>query len=951
MWMATAAAVALLTTATAAGAEAQDRRISIPAEDASASLPALARQSGLQVFAPADAVRGVRTNFVNGTFTPMEALNRLLQGTGLRAIPTGENTVTIRRGEAPQADNTAAPAKEAAPEQTATVGEVVVTGTRIKRPGFDTLEAALSTSSKEIEQRGYDNIADALQDTPGFGIPGSSALADGQARGTIAQSYANFLGLGSQRTLTLVDGQRFVSGNLAQTSASNASPGDQVDLNSIPVGLIDHVETVAIGGAPVYGSDAIAGTINIILKDHFDGLQMTAQYGLDEKNGDGQSGHVSVLAGHNFDGGKGNVVFSAEFDQQDGLLYSSRSGLLYHFPNPADTGPNDGIPANIIVGNVGFPFVTEGGLPYDGNILNYPGINYPPFTNAGGNYIHDASGHPLMFDKSGNLVPFNVGTVVSGALGGALPLYATGGDGVNAADHFALLSPTKRALFNFNGHYDFDNGVRFFWESSYAHTEARVTSDITSMDAPNLISAGQYTLNFSVNNPYLTAADKAILMASYNDDPLLGPLTTFQLSRNMNDIVDSIPATNLNNTYRIVGGFKGDYHPWGLNWHWDVSANYGAAYSLATSPFINPTNLLLAADAVSGPGGSIVCASGGNCVPIDLFGEHNFSAAAAKYVTMIGHAQNLNTQFDLQANLSGDTPWRIGGANPISFATGVEHRREDSTYSPDATWQLGDPLDGIPGYGPVSGHFDTYEIYAETLVPLVSPSQDLPLIKSAEYDGAIRYVDHSITGGATTWSSGGRIQPRLPGWGDGLVFRGVFTHSIRSPAIAEFDLTPSGILEPLVDPCDANQVGLGPNPTVRRANCTAALAPYGLTPAIFHQTTDALSQQGEDEGNRNLKNETADSWSVGFVYQPTLAPRFRLSLDYNSINLKNAIELLDINQELEQCYDSTSYPNNPICGAFTRLSPATLSSDPKHRVVGGVAPRVIERNIKTPTQD
>ncbi|HWE44585.1 MAG TPA: TonB-dependent receptor [Caulobacteraceae bacterium] len=962
VWLATAAAAGLLAaTASAASAEAQDKRITIPAEDATASIPALARQSGLQVFAPTDAVRGVRTNPVNGSYSPMDALNRLLAGTGLHAVQTGDNAVTIRRGDAPdgQAQQTNGAQSGSPPESaTKTVGEVVVTGTRIKRAGFDTLEAALSTSSKEIEQRGYENIADALQDTPGFGVPGSSPLADGQARGTIGQSYANFLGLGSQRTLTLVDGQRFVSSNLAQTSASNASPGDQVDLNTIPVGLIDHVETIAIGGAPVYGSDAIAGTVNIILKEHYEGLQMGAQYGFDEKNSDGVNGRVSLLAGHNFDGGKGNVVFSAEYNQQDGLVYGSRSGLLYHFANPADTGPSDGIPAQIIVGNVTFPFVTEGGLPYNdvGGALNYPGITYPPYTNAHGNYIQNASGQPLQFDKSGNLVPFNVGTVVSGALGGALPLYAVGGDGVNAANHFALLSPTKRALFNFNGHYDLDNGVRFFWESSYAHTEAKVTSDITSMDAPNLISAGAYTLNFSVNNPYLSATDRGILTASYNNNPLLGPVTTFQLSRNMNDIVDSIPATNLDNVYRIVAGFKGDTHPWGLDWHWDASVNYGAAYSLATSPFINPTNLLLAINAVQTPSG-IACASGGSCVPIDLFGQNNFSTAAAKYVTMIGHAENLNTQLDLQANISGATGLHIGGADPISFAAGVEHRREDSAYNPDKTWELGDPLDGIPGYGPVSGHFDTYEIYGETLIPLISPSQDNPLIKKAEFNGAIRYVDHSLTGGATTWSSGGTVQPRLPGWGDGLELRGVFTHSIRSPAIAEFDLTPSGVLEPLTDPCDAHQVGLGPDPSVRLANCTAALAAAGAKPAgtnallDYTSTTGPLSQQGKDEGNLNLKNETADSWSVGFVYQPTLAPRFRLSLDYSSISLKNAIELLNINQELEQCYDSTSYPNNPLCTAFTRLTAATLHSDTKNRNVGDIAPGFAETYFNAATLD
>ena len=956
LWLATAAAVGLLAvSATAASAAAQDKRITIPAEDASASIPALARQSGLQVFAPTDAVRGVRTNPVNGSYTPMEALNRLLAGTGLHAVQTGDNAVTIRRADAPdgqaQQTNTAQsgppPASEAS---TSTVGEVVVTGTRIKRPGYDTLEAALSTDAKTIDARGYDNIADALSDTPGFGAPGSSPLAAGQARNGIAQSFVDFFGLGSQRTLTLVDGQRFVSSNTVQTAGSNASPGDQVDLNLIPVGLVDHVDSVAIGGAPVYGSDAIAGTVNIYLKQHFDGLQMTAQGGLTEK-GDAQSERLSILAGKNFADDKGNVIFSAEYNDQRGITFAGRSGLSFAFPNPLDTGPHDGIPADIIVPDVTFSFVTEGGLPYDGNLVNYPGVNFPPFTNAGGNYIHDASGNPLQFDSKGNLVPFNVGTVVNAALGGGLPIESKGGDGVNAADHFSLLSPTKRWLFNFNGHYDVAPETRFFWETSYAHTEARVLSDITSIDSPNLISSGAYTLNFSVNNPYLSPAARAIITAGYNDDPFLGPLQTFQLSRNMNDIVDRFPTDSTENVYRFVAGFDGKVHPWGRDWSWNLSANYGESHATATDTYINPAHLLLAIDAVKDGSGNIVCASGPGCVPIDLFGVNAFSPAAAKYVTMEETSRSINTQLVLTANLSGALPFGIGGADPIAFNVGAEYRHEGSNFvaSPGmpgcqtmpvaGCWQFGDPLDGAPGTGNAGGSFSTKEIYAETVVPLISASEDNPLIKSAQFEGAVRYVDHSITGGATTWSAGGRLAPRLPGWGDGLLLRGVFAHSIRSPAIAEFALPPTGSLTGLNDPCDHTQVGLGPDPSVRLANCTAALAAVGApAPGSFTSTTRGISQQGVDGGNPNLKNEEADSRSAGFVYQPTEAPRFRISADWSHIAMKNAIELLSINAELESCYDSPSFPNVSTCQAFHRLTAATISTDPKLRVVGDIAP-------------
>ncbi|MGI8839783.1 MAG: TonB-dependent receptor plug domain-containing protein [Caulobacteraceae bacterium] len=554
VWLAGVAALGLLA---ATRADARAEHISIPAEDASASIPALAKQSGLQVFAPAEALRGVRTNAVEGDFPPLDALGRLLAGTGLTIVKTGDNAATIRRAGA---------SSPTAAEATAVEG-VVVTGSRIKRAGFDTLEAALTTGSKEIEQRGYENIADALQDTPGFGVPGSSPLAGSQARVGIAQSFADFFGLGSQRTLTLVDGRRFVSSNTVQTIGSNAAPGAQVDLNLIPVGLIDHVETIAIGGAPVYGSDAIAGTVNVILKQNFQGLQATAQYGFTDR-GDGQNERFSILAGRNFNNGRGNIVFAAEYDQQDGVRLSDRSGFASVFPNPADTGPNDGIPASIVVPNVRLSFVTEGGLPYDGSILNIPGLTLPGLY-PNGNYIHNASGQPLMFAPNGDLVPFNVGHVVFSVLGGLVPIESSGGDGVNAADHTSLLSPTKRILVNLNGHYDLTPHIRAFWETSYANTRATLLSDLTSIDAPNLFSADAYTLNFSVDNPYLSQQARSLILAD--------GLSSFNLSRNLNDVVDRRPATSEENVYRVVGGFDGDVHVFGQDWSWDLSADYGAS--------------------------------------------------------------------------------------------------------------------------------------------------------------------------------------------------------------------------------------------------------------------------------------------------------------------------------------------------------------------------------------
>lgn len=252
--------------ASAANAQ-QKQTFDIPAQAAAVAIQSWAQQSGLQVFAAEDDLRGVRTNPVHGDFGAVEAVQMLVAGTGLEVIATGENTITIRRSRPGGAQGTPQSEKFSA-QQTEELMEVIVTGTRIRRAGFDTLQATLTADSEQIERRGYTNVAQALNDLPGFGPSGADTVGSTQATHNVGQSFVNLFSLGSQRTLVLVNGRRYVTSN---TPALGQPAGSQVDLNTIPVSLIDRVEVVSIGGAPVYGSDAIAGTVNIILKKDFEG--------------------------------------------------------------------------------------------------------------------------------------------------------------------------------------------------------------------------------------------------------------------------------------------------------------------------------------------------------------------------------------------------------------------------------------------------------------------------------------------------------------------------------------------------------------------------------------------------------------------------------------------------------------------------------------------------------
>src|SRR5947209_1220663 len=214
----------------------------------------------------------------------------------------------------------------AASEGAPAAGSIVVTGSRIPRPNFDTVQPSTVLNSQAIDQRGFVDAADARNELPQFGSPGSSPVgaAQGGAFGT-GQSFVNFLGLGSQRTLVLINGRRFISSNTASLFGPTA-PGEQVDLGIINTKLIDRIETIAIGGAPIYGSDAIAGTINVILKHDYSGIDLDGEYGISQK-GDAPNWRIRALAGHNFGDGRGNITFSAEYNKGKGFTYRDRSVL------------------------------------------------------------------------------------------------------------------------------------------------------------------------------------------------------------------------------------------------------------------------------------------------------------------------------------------------------------------------------------------------------------------------------------------------------------------------------------------------------------------------------------------------------------------------------------------------------------------------------------------------
>lgn len=874
---------------------------SLPAPEA---ILELGSQTGVQIVAPAADISGVRTNAVAGRMTALDAARKMFEGTGLSPVRVGESVVI--RGK-PNAKPAVRPQASADEGGFADGPAIVVTGSRVQKGPQDVLQSVQVTDREELQRRSYSNVLQALEATPGFGLSDSSPTAiggSGASTFNTGASFANLFNLGSQRTLTLVNGRRFVSSNVvAGGNASVTAAGSQVDLNTIPVGLIERVETVAIGGAPVYGSDAIAGTVNIILKDDFEGLEVAARYGVSGR-GDAASKMVRFLAGANFGDDRGNIVVAFEHNKQAGLLDADRFTPYRLVNNPADTGPNDGIPGRIVAENFRFTGLTSGGLPFRGP--SGPGTISGAFPN--GDYIVDAAGRPLQFGAGSKLVSFDPGVVMQRS--GGMPVVSSGGDGLHTSAIASLYTPTTRHIMNVLAHYELTPGVTAFFEGNYARSRGVEQAELLSLFTPSLTGR---SLTVSVDNAFLSDETRDILAAN-------GITDSFQLARNNSDLLP--PAQTTIELYRIVGGLRGSFEAFDRTLKWDVTFNHGHSRGTTEVTYVNDARFQEAANAITDINDNIVCASGNSaCVPLNIFGVGNFSPEARAYVTDAGIGINTTTQQVVTANLSGELPFEI--VAPIAFNIGAEYRKEKGAFEPDAVLEGGSSALGVAllrGYLPTRGEFDTKEVYGELSLPLIVPGNDVPLIKSLQFEGALRYVDHSYSGGATTWSAGARLSPRLPGGADGLTLRGVYTRSIRSPAIAELFLGRAPAQMTVEDPCDVLSFRSGTNPAVREANCRAALAAVGAGAPENFQQTRGFTQKGFSEGNRNLKNERAESWSVGFQYEPEGLRGLKLHADWSNITLRDGISAVNIQTLVNLCYDSPAFPATAACSAFDRLS-------------------------------
>ncbi|MBB5708943.1 TonB-dependent receptor domain-containing protein [Sphingomonas xinjiangensis] len=815
-------------------------------------------------------------------------------------MASGTDTTATDTAVPPIGDAAAAPSSTQA--EPAQAEEVVVTGSRISRPTLDSPIPVTSVSIADLTRTGGIVLGDALNDLPSLRSTYSQANST-QYIGTSGLNILDLRGLGPSRTLVLVNGRRHITSQEGEFL---------VDTNTIPTDLIDRVDIVTGGSSAVYGSDAMAGVVNFVLKRDFEGARLNAQAGLSDK-GDRGSYRLSSTFGKNFAEGRGNVALSLEYNQANLVTYTDRPELTGAFSGRnqfqlVNTPSSD----NSIPDRTFLTGVRSFGYDNGGNFIAYNGTRITACGTQPGGCLPNGRPRIYGFNTDGSLSEYNYGTDFRPVGSGN----NQGGSGAILNDRGTLVPQLNRYVANFLGHYDVSDAFRPFIEAKFVRVESFNQGTPTfaqggeqglvdDVDAAGVAVRRPANLGYGTSTGIPIQFDNAFLQpgaAATIRSLLPAGANFFRMNRNNNDL-GTRDEFDRRDTYRVVVGAEGTFND---DWKYDISANYGEFRS--TSKFYNnriEQNFYNAVDSVRNGAGQIVCrinqaaVTDPNCVPINLFGNGSPSQAALNYINTTSRREGKATQFDINANLVGDSSqlFELPGG-PVRFAIGGEYRRETASYRYDDLVKSGATfLNAIPDFDPTS--FEVKEAYGEIELPVL---RELPFAQELTINAAARVADYKgSTGTVWAWNAGGIYAPIRD-----IKFRVNYSKSVRAPTLGDLYSSPSQNFASVDDPCDVNFINNGPN---RAANCLAAGVPVGFANDVVRAgTLEILSG-----GNANLTAETSRSWTYGVIVQPRFLPGFAITADYYDIEINNVISSVDAQQILDACYDADSL-NNQFCG-------------------------------------
>jgi len=828
-------------------------------------------------------------------------------------------------------------------------GDVVVTGSRIRSPNLTSAIPITAIRGEEFFQQNGNSIGDVLNDLPQL----RSTFAQqnpGAGIGIAGLNLLDLRGLGTVRTLVLVNGRRHVSADILNNASS-------VDVNTISTDLLERVDIVTGANSAVYGSDAIAGVVNFVLRRDFDGVQLRGKAGVSER-GFGGNQFVSAMVGKNFSEGRGNITLQGEYNRQE-RVYASDIPFL----NQVNTFATiDSDSAGLPSGSDGFPdavFVRD----IRSSTTNRFGLVAVPQQAANAacgtgtlanNGPANTAGTPFscnyIFTPEGRLVAQTGTRFGSGPAGTYV-----GGNGQTGREgtQLSIFPSSERYNANLLAHYEFDPAIEAFVEAKYVRTNA-----VGNQLGPTFLNNSGASLGEStriaprLDNPFLNPADRAVIanailasgcgftagsalsaatcvpgtaaqLAARNAAVAAGTYR-FLFARNLTDLPDRDEKFR-RETYRIVAGFRGTFNE---DWNYEISGNYGKFKERARlQGFVNRQRFLLSLDAGRNPAtGQIQCraqfdpasavglsayansaatlaADIAACVPYNPFGSSDNSGAAAYFNLPIENRSSID-QLDFSGFVSGDLSqlFELPGG-PISFSIGGEYRREKTRNNSDDAADNG--ISNAVFLGDVSPRaLKVKEAFGELKIPIL---KDVPFFQELTISGAGRVSDYNTAAG-TVYTYNGGVQ-----WAPirDLRFRGEYGRAVRAPNVSEssFPSVPN-FANGFIDPCNANAIGNNP---IRSTNCTAQLSSgqlANLPPAGYSISIISGS-------NPNLQAEKSDSYTVGGVFTPRALPGFSLSVDYFDITVKRVIVSLAAQTIINSCYDTPGLAS-PLCGAFQR---------------------------------
>ncbi|MEO9130171.1 MAG: TonB-dependent receptor plug domain-containing protein, partial [Sphingomonas sp.] len=584
-------------------------RYDIEAQSLGDALRAFGVASRQQIIFSENQVRGKRSAALKGTFSVNEGLAHLLAGTGLGMSRTTSGVVYITNIVADSADGQTA---DASPELAGDANrDIVVTGSRIRQAANQTAAPQTTFTRETLVERGYNQVGDYLNQVTSNAPTFQVVPFAGYPVVTAGRQSPNLFNLGEGRTLSLINGRRVVS-------SSSGVLGASVDTNSIPVDLIDHVDVIEAGGAAVYGSDAIAGVVNYVLKRDFQGVSLDVQNGISSR-GDYQQPSIRLTAGRNFAGGKGNITISGEYSSTSALFYADRpwsAAAHSTVPNEADTGPTDGIPPERNIFNAKFFTFNTQGIIYKSP--------YSDFNFSGDpSRMISQNGSALQFSTDGqSLVPYNYGTVQSPDYG-----LASGGQGYSVADRSTLYAGTRRWTTTALAHYDFSPAFKLSGEFSYGRQAGLdpYGGGIVFKIMGGYPGSDGYGLFFNKNNPFLTASEVSTLSAA---SPSFAGGGSLLLSKAFENILPSRERRSDTETWRSVLALDGDFTVAERALYYSVSYSHGETVAVGSDWEQSTTHLTNALSATRNGAGQIVCSINADvstanddpaCVPINPF--------------------------------------------------------------------------------------------------------------------------------------------------------------------------------------------------------------------------------------------------------------------------------------------------------------------------------------------